>query len=494
MKNDNILIGRSPQKKLILNMLNASEAAFTAVYGRRRIGKTFLILQLLANRNGVIFFHTTGIKEGTTQAQLKRFSIEIGKTFYDGAPIQTPQDWLEAFELLTQAIENKAGKQKVVIFLDELPWLATHKSGLVPALEYFWNRYWSNTPKLKLIVCGSSAAWIISNIIKNRAGLHNRITHKIHLKAFDLHDTQQYLTYLGLKCQPQHVLKVYMALGGVPFYLKQLAPNQPIDNSLNQLLFSPSGYLFNEFDEVFASLFDYDTHYKELLTLIANHHSGLSREQLNRLNKLTGTGGRLTQRLEALEAAGFISSFIPFGRKAKGLSYKISDPFCYFYLSWVAPHKSQLQRTDKNRYWLDCLHTPKYHAWLGYAFEHTCFNHLPQIKTALKIETTTFASPWQHHTNKNTGDTGAQVDLVLDQLNEVITLCEIKYANKPFHIDKACAKNLQHKLETFEQKTGTQKQLLLAMISPHGLTHNFYADDLIDHIVTLKDLLKKEDA
>ncbi len=360
------IIGRDIEKNELEEAYSSKKAELIAVYGRRRIGKTYLIKNFFKSKK-CIYFQTIGIYKGTIETQLARFAKEIGETFYNGATLKPSNNWMEAFDELTKAIAQIPASKKVAVFFDELPWLATRKSGILPALEYFWNRHWSQDPRLKIIFCGSAASWIIKKIIKNRGGLHNRITRKLRLLPFNLYETSVYLKYIGYACNYQQMLKLYMTIGGIPFYLNNLKKNCSVDQNIDKLFFNATGLFFNEFDEIFSSLFDNAENYKALLMLIAEHKSGMPRSMIDdsKIAIATSKGGRLTQRLAGLEDAGFITTYLPFGHKKFGSYYRISDEYCYFYLKWISPIKANLKQREAIRYWKRIINTPAYFSWLG---------------------------------------------------------------------------------------------------------------------------------
>ncbi len=488
----NKIIGRRREKKKLEEALASASAEFIAVYGRRRVGKTYLIQNFFQSKK-CIFFQTTGIYNGPLKEQLERFAKELGTSFYNGAEIKTPTTWLKAFEALTHAMEKIPKSKKIVLFFDELPWMATPRSGMIRAIEYFWNRHWANNKQIKLVVCGSAASWIVTNIIKNRGGLHNRITKKLKLSPFNLQETHLYLKYIKYSCNQQQATKIYMVTGGVPYYLKNINIKQSVDQNINNLFFKPDSMFFNEFDEVFLSLFKDSDQHKEIVTLIAEVKDGIHRSILTEKNKLTGTGGRLTKRLEDLEHAGFISSYIPYGHKKRGVFYRINDEYCYFYLKWVMPVKNQLKQNQATDYWNGVVNTPAYFTWMGYTFENICFKHLTQIRRALNISQSSLASPWRFIPTKGEEKQGAQIDLLFDRHDDSITICEIKYTDKPFKIDKQYSKNLTNKIQTFTQATKTNKQIFLAMISANGLKETMYSEEMLNGgIVTLNDLFKED--
>jgi hypothetical protein len=349
-----------------------------------------------------------------------------------------------------------------------------------------------NDKRIKLIVCGSAASWIIKKIIKNRGGLHNRVTRKIRLMPFNLHETALYLKHIGYQCNHQQIVKLYMAMGGIPFYLNQIKSNYSIDQNIDNLFFNSNGMLINEFDDVFSSLFEEAEQYKELVTLIGTHQDGLNRRVIEQKNKLTGAGGRLTKRLGDLEDAGFITSYLPFGHKKLGMFYRVSDEYCYFYLKWIAPIKQQLKQNKTTKYWGGIINSPGYFGWLGYAFENVCYQHILQIKKSLRIDETSLASPWRYSPRKNITEDGAQIDLLFDRHDDAITICEIKFTDKPYVIDKQYAEKLKQKIEVFKKVTRTSKQVFLAMISANGLKETGHIK-MIDNVITINDFFENEE-
>ena len=479
------IIGRAKEKIILEEIYSSKKAEFAAIFGRRRIGKTHLIKNFYKTKP-CILFHVTGIKSAKTSLQLKQFSKILGVTFYNGASITTQKNWMDAFDDLTKAIQAAEQNKKVILFFDEFPWMASKKSGLIQALDYFWNRYWVDIAKVKLIICGSASSWIINKLIRHKGGLHNRITRKLALKPFNLHETKLFLHACKIKLTHGQIVQIYMVLGGIPYYLQQIKKGLTAAQNINHLCFNKDGLLFAEFDEVFSSLFEESEAYKELIILINGLREGMSRKQIE---KSTGKGGRLTQRLRDLENAGFISEFIPLGHKHKGVYYRIIDEYCCFYLTWIQPAKSTLLREEVNtEYWQMKVSTPKYRNWLGYAFETICYKHISNIRKTLNINYQAEVGAWRYSPRLEKQGQGAQIDLLFDRYDGAVTICEIKYTEQPFVIDKAYSQNLLNKTTVYKRETKTKKQIFFAMISANGIKPTMYSEELVSGVVTLDDL------
>lgn len=479
-----MIIGRKQEQKLLERAYKAPEAEFIVIYGRRRIGKTYLVREFFKNKK-CKFFHATGLQKGTLKKQLKKFTDSLSETFFDNAPLETPKSWDETFSLLHRQISKF--EEKTILFLDELPWMATRKSSLLQEIDYYWNHHWSRMTNIILIVCGSSASWLIRKIIYNKGGLHNRVTNQVRLLPFNLSETSEYLKNRGIKLNNKHVLSLYMALGGVPYYLRYIEPGLTAEQNIQRIIFDKNSPLKDEFGKLFDSLFENADAYIELVKLIAKKKEGTGRAELKSTAKLSTGGGRLSNRLKDLCETGFVEEYIPWGRSV-GEYYKLIDEFCLFYLHWVISQKS---KKFIQHHWIDQSQRPSYYAWSGYAFESVCIKHIDRIVRTLKIRASGTGS-WRFVPRKET-ESGAQIDLIIDRSDNAITLCEIKYTDKPFAIDKQYAEKLKHKIMLFKKKVNINKQIFLVIISASGLEKTIYSEEMVDGIVTLKDLFKSSE-
>jgi AAA+ ATPase superfamily predicted ATPase len=483
----NVIIGRDEEKAIINQLVLSKKAEFLALYGRRRVGKTYLIRNLFSHTSSV-FFHVTGLQKVSMKVQLAQFAKQLGVTFYGGASMGTPRSWLNAFEDLTKAIQHLPGTKKIILFLDEFPWMATRRSGLLQALDHYWNHYWVHDSRLKLIICGSSASWIIEKIINNKGGLHNRVTRTMRLHPFNLNEVRLFLKMQGIKLNNRHVLELYSVLGGIPHYLSLIRGGLSAHECIDELCFQKDGPLVNEFDRLLSSLFKDSEIYVTIIRIIAQHRYGIAQTALISEGKIS-EGGRIVQRLKGLEEAGFISSFVPYGRQEKGIYYKISDEYTLFYFHWIKPNMISIRKQDTSKgYWLAKAKSQSWKSWAGLAFEAICYKHLAQIRKALHIDPGAEIGTWQHIGQQKDREPGAQIDLLFDRPDNVVTLCEMKYTEQPFLLDKKEATNLQNKADVFRKQTKTQKQIFFAIISASGIKPSMYSEELIIGQVDLDDL------
>lgn len=471
------LIGRIEEKRILENALQSPKAEMISVIGRRRIGKTFLVKSVYQNK---IDFEITGIQHATRREQLRNFMLQISK-YSDGAfPLTEPKDWLEAFYLLSKLLEQKKKSGKMIVFLDELPWLATHKSGFLKGLSWFWNSWATNQPVV-VVICGSAASWMIKNVVHDKGGLHNRITKRIYLKPFDLAETEHFFKAKKLNFDRYQILHLYMAMGGVPHYLDEIEAGKSAAQNIDAICFSENGLLWDEFPKLYASLFENSEAHVKIIRALAGKQKGLTRSEIVQNSRLTEGGGVSTVIGELLHS-GFISTYQPFGKKKKDSLYRLTDEFSLFYLQFM-----EHNRQEGAGVWQQLSKTQAYITWAGYAFENICLKHIPQIKKALGISGV-YSTASSYFKKGSEEEEGIQFDLLIDRNDHVINICEIKFYGAEVTIDKTMAMDYRNKIAAFKESTGTRKQAFLTMITTFGVKQNQYSLGLVDASLTMDDL------
>jgi uncharacterized protein len=465
------MVGRKKEIELLEKKYNSTESEFIAVYGRRRVGKTYLIRTQFENR---LTFQFTGSANSTMQFQLMNFGLAIKEQYpqYEGKITS----WIDAFQVLKTMIENHSASKKI-IFIDELPWLDTKNSYFLQALEHFWNGWASLRKDVLLIVCGSTASWMINKLINHKGGLHNRITAKLKIEPFTLAECKEFITEKEFVLSDFQIIELYLVLGGIPFYWNTIEKGKSVFQLVQSICFDPNGLLRNEFTNVFKSLFLNGEKHEAIIEMIATKNKGLTREEIIKQTGLTN-GGSLTRMLNELEESGFIRSYTAFGNKTKNTLYQLVDFYSAFYLKFIKPNLKQ----EVN--WLSKIDTSEYLVWSGYAFEQLCLSHARQIKVALGIggiDSSIYS--WKSSQSTN----GAQIDLVIDRKDKVINICEMKFSTLPYVLSKSDDLNLRNKLAIFKSETKTKKSLHLVMISPYGYLQNTYSA-LIQSSITIEDL------
>ncbi|MGK5089553.1 ATP-binding protein [Bdellovibrionota bacterium FG-2] len=468
------LIGRIEEHKVLHDLNKGRGSEFVAIYGRRRIGKTYLIQQCF--RDHPFYFEFVGTHKGSLKTQLKNFAEELSRVFKIRIK-DKPETWTDAFQLLTQVLENhkRDSSFKKVIFFDELPWLAARKSGFLEALDYFWNSYATKRKDIVLVICGSAASWMISKVINSKGGLHNRITKSIALSRFSLKETKEYLREKhGIELSDELIAEIYMATGGVAYYLDQVKRGESATQFINRSFFSLNGELRKEFDRLFVSIFDDHQKHVEVIRLLAKNRAGLSTSQM--LEKLKKEkGGGFSEVLEELEKSEFIQ-FIPrLEKKRRDGVFRIIDEYTLFYLAWV----ESLGRMFRDEtYWEKQVGTPRYNAWLGYAFENLCLSHAKQITNALGVSG--LATQVLSFQNKK-----VQIDMIIDRPDKAINLCEMKYTFSPFVMSQSEMQKIRARKRELLANLKRKKHIFVTLVTPFPSKRNKHYIGTIDNEINL---------
>ncbi|HVM86694.1 MAG TPA: ATP-binding protein [Puia sp.] len=468
------LIGRDSEKKLLQEAMDSGEPELIALFGRRRVGKTFLIRQYL-HKN--LIFEFVGTRDAKLAGQLASFNRSLGAAAGNPKLYRIPDNWADAFDQLSNFLTSKLAVQRTVVFLDEFPWLSTHKSGFLPAFDHWWNSWGNKQDNLVVVICGSAASWMIQNIVNNKGGLHNRVTRKIRLLPFNLKDTEEFLHARNVNMDRYTILQLYMVMGGIPHYLKEVRKGESAAQAIDRICFTKDGLLESEFKNLYSSLFDDATRHLAIVKTLSSNKSGLTRHEIIEKAGLS-SGGTVTALLEELIESGFVTAWLPYDKKLRDIIYKLSDEFTHFYFKFM--ERKQFLGTGG---WLNLSSTPSWRSWSGIAFERACLKHIPEIKKELGISgLNTEDATWR--CQPKTGK-GAQIDMLFDRQDFVINLFEMKFSESEFVIDKDYASDLEKKRDIFKEKTKTKKSLYLTFITTFNVKDNEYAKRLVQKSITM---------
>ena len=445
--------------------------------GRRRVGKTFLVNRVYGDR---IAFSVTGLQNAPKREQLQNFAYQLAAYSGDERSVRQPSNWLEAFQFLRLQLSQQLGDEKLVVFLDELPWLATPKSGFLRGLSFFWNS-WAVHERIVVVICGSAASWMIQKVVRNKGGLHNRITKRIYLAPFDLSETRDYLASRNVRLDHYQTLQLYMAMGGIPHYLKEVQAGKSATQNIDAICFSPGGLLRNEFTALYPSLFEEAERHISVIRTLAARHGGLNRSDLIRRAGLSD-GGRAGQVLQDLVSSGFITLYPAYDDKKKNSLYRLTDEYSRFYLKFI-----ENNREDNPGTWTRLSQTQTWQSWSGYAFESICLKYIDRIRAAMSIGG--IYSRVATYTHRESDKLpGFQIDLLLDRNDQTINLFEVKFLRETLAIDRAFNIKLQQRAGYFRAATGTTKQLLTVLITTFPVVENAHKHTFIDQFLTMEAL------
>lgn len=476
------MVGRNEELEIIDKLLKSKKSDLVIVTGRRRVGKTYLIREAFKD---FICFEFTGTQYGETENQLQKFSKEISKYFPKLKNKLDYNDWYSALENLSKGIDSlRKSNKKRVIFIDEFPWIATPKSKFLQEFDYWWNT-WASKQNLVVVITGSAASWMIKKVVNNKAGLHNRITQRIHLNPFTLAETKLFLDQKNAEYDFYQTIQLYMITGGIPYYLEGIHPHQSVAQNINRMCFHTNGILRNEFSNLYKALFEHADIHIEVVKALGGKWKGLTRQEILKATKLSDGGG-LSKVLDELTSCGFTLKIMPLGKKTKDALYRLVDEYSLFYLHFI--HNSRA--TDKNA-WLQKSTSPQFKAWQGYVFENICMRHHEAIKLALGISGIYSEISSFYYKGDKVND-GFQIDLIIDRADNTMNLCEMKFHTSEFIIDKSYAEILRKRKANFQRISNTRKLLLHTLITPYGIIQNEHSLSQINHSISADKLFGLE--
>ena len=467
----NNLVARTEEIRRIRSCMNETTAQLIILYGRRRVGKTYLINELFEGR---FDFKITGAYNEKREVQLRNFAEELSDQTRQELDI--PADWTSAFRMLRRYLAGLPGDEKHVVFFDEMPWLDTKNSGFLSAFEHFWNDYGCAQHNLILIVCGSASSWMTKNIAMNKGGLFDRQSCSIYLRPFTLKETEEYLRYRGIEWSRYYILACYMAIGGIPFYLSLLDPEKALSANMDNLFFRKRAELWNEFNQLYRTLFSNSEQYIKVVDALSTKRRGLTRKEIIQCTRLPANG-ELSKILADLVSSDFVRVYSFYGKKRNDVIYQLCDYYSLFYFRFLKDYYGR-----DEHYWTHSIGSAARNVWAGLTFEQVCKDHIAQIKQRIGIGAVlSEESSWAISGTEDTE--GAQVDLLIDRRDHVINLCEIKYSEDEFTIDKDYEKKLRSKREVFRTATKTKKTIQVTMITTYGIKQNKYSSMISSQVV-----------
>jgi len=468
------LIARERECAMLTDCLESDRSEFVIVYGRRRVGKTFLVDQYFKMTYDFSF---VGAHKSGQKVQLHNFAKAMKKY---AALKSMPRyvDWFEAFDALEEHLESLPPERKKVVFFDEMPWIDTQKSDFVEALENFWNGWANRRGDIVFIGSGSATSWMVDNIVENQGGLHARITANIYLRPFTLGETEEYLRRRNFKWDRYQIAQCYMFFGGIPFYLSLLKKGESLAQNVDRLCFAQNAALRIEFDELYNALFTHSEHYIAVVQALSKHKEGMTRNEIMQTVKLNGE--KLSKVLRNLERCDFIAKMARYPNKSTNCIYRLVDFYTLFYYKFIAGDLS-----GDEKWWSNNFRSHNVEAWTGRAFELLCLRHTSQIKAALGIASVaTTVSTWRMKADSDSNAKGAQIDLIIDRADRIVHLCEIKFCTGPYELKKDYEQKIRERMSLFTTATKCRKTVVNTFITTFGVADGLHKS-IVDSEVKL---------
>ncbi len=470
------LAGRKVEISLLESLLEKDRPEFVAVYGRRRIGKTYLVRQVYARQ---IVFECSGLHQKAFARQLENFWLALAEANPASKAELPPKSWLQAFAQLKFYLSSLPEEGKKVVFLDEISWFETPRAGFLAALDNFWNQYCTKRTDIILVICGSAASWIINKVINDRGGLHNRITKHIQLMPLTLNETREFLEMNSVKWAPKDIAQLYMCVGGVPFYLMDITRGKSVPQVLDDLFFAPQAKLKNEFQNLYAALFKNSSLHEKVVLALASKNRGMTRTEIVKSTGIS-SGGGLSLVLEELVACGFVKQIFPILKSKEDALFRLMDEFTLFYYKF-------LHNLRSNSSWLQMAAGPAFKIWSGYAFENLCFKHTSQIKKALGIHGV-ISNEYSWRLKASATLAGAQIDFIIDRADNCINILELKFHDAKFEVTKTYAAQLLEKAHLFKTVTQTKKNVFITLLTVMGARKNEHYLSAVTNELVIDDL------
>ena len=475
------IIGRKEECAELERLYRSDRPEFVAVYGRRRVGKTFLVKQVLKNR---ITFQHTGVSPVDQKDAKNRLKTQLESFYYSllnhgMEGFAMPSSWMEAFYQLEQLLLKLDDGSRQVVFIDELPWMDTPRSGFLPAFENFWNGWCSGRDNMMLVVCGSATSWILGNLSRNKGGLYGRLTNEIKLMPFTLKECEEYFASEGIEMSRYDIVQSHMVFGGIPYYLSYFRKGISFEGNTDRILFGRNPHLKDEFNRLFKAIFGNSEDCKKIVRLLATKHKGYTREEIAKHTGLP-LGGGLTDTLAALAESDFILRYIPYKQPGNVEHYKLIDNFCLFWLKYVEPNSTDIS------FMTDNITAEVMRSWRGVAFEEVCWQHIKQIRHALGIGgIKSSLSAWSI---RGDGEReGAQIDLLIRRADNVVNLCEMKFASSEYSVTKEEEMKLRNRIEALKETLSAKQTVHLTLITTYGVAYGKHAG-IIQKQVIMDDL------
>lgn len=474
------IVGRKKELEELERVYHSDRPEFVAVYGRRRIGKTYLIKQALKDR---ITFQHTGVSPVDQKDETNRLKTQLESFYYsllnhglEG--FSQPKSWMQAFFQLEQLLQKLDDGRRMVIFIDELPWMDTPRSCFLSAFEGFWNGWCNGRDNIMLVVCGSATSWMQSNLSRNKGGLYGRLTNEIKVNPFTLKECEEYFEHEGIEMSRYDIVQSYMVFGGIPYYLSCFRKGYSFEQNTDLILFGSQPRLKDEFNRLFRAIFTNSDDCRKIIRFLATRNFGYTREEISTSTGLP-LGGGLSETLSVLAESDFIMRYTPYG-KGTGEYYKLIDNFCLFWLKYVDPNQTNATFFNDNQA------TAIMDAWRGVAFEQVCWQHFSQIKRALEIGgVKTSVSAWNIKGTEQKA--GAQIDFLIMRNDNIVNLCEMKFCSTSYLVDRTDEEKMLYRMGLLKETLPARQAIHLTLITTYGLVPGKHSGK-IQKVITADDL------
>ncbi len=469
-------LGRQHEFRQLTDLYKRDDASLVTVKGRRRVGKSRLIMEFAKNKT---FYQFTGLPptpETTAQSQRDEFARQLGEQF--GLPGIQAQDWGDLFTLLARHTQ----KGRVVILIDEISWMGNEDPDFLGKLKVVWDIHFKQNRKLIMVLCSSISTWMEKNILAS-TGFFGRIALNLSLHELSLAESNQFLSAGGFRGSVYERLMLLAVAGGIPWYLELMNSARSAIDTIQQLCFSPDGILVNEFNYIFHDLFARRGPIcKKIVDFLAQGPADYS-TIANALDY--PSGGPLSEYLNDLVTCGFLKHDNTWDIKAGDFSklskYRLSDNYLRFYIKYIEPNLIKIKQGRFLQTSMSSL--PNWDGILGLQLENLVLNNREIIWQALGISADDIVIDNPYFQRKTKRYAGCQVDYLIQTKYNSLYICEVKFSKHK--ISKKVIEQVTEKIQRLQSPKGYACQPVLIHA---GCDVSVVEDaDYFNHIVDLAD-------
>lgn len=428
----NVFIGRQEELKVLTDAYADPGSAFIPIYGRRRVGKSELILQFLKERPGIYFLG----KQAPAALQIREF-LELAAAALDEPLLATfpTESWSAALDAV---VSRWPPGRKLILALDEFQWSVGASPELPSILQEKWDRQWKRAGNVVLILCGSYIGFMEREILGKKSPLFGRRTAQIRLRPFGYREAAGFHPRYGLFDQA----RTYFLCGGVPLYLRFFSDTRSIEKNIIEQYLDEYAPLHREGDFLLREeLREVESYYAVLLAIASGHTTNQA------IARQTGGDARgLHYYLQQLLDLGYLQRRYPLtGEKpaARHVRYELADPLLRFWFRFVFPNMSYIRHMGPEQAFKDRIR-PHLDVYYGQCFERLCREALPVI---YRKEGVHAAFEIGEYWSK-----AAQIDLVGLRDDGWTDLGECKWG--PVRSPQAVARELEDKRTAFPNRRG----------------------------------------
>ncbi len=413
----NQFVGRARELQALERHYAGRRSAIVPVYGRRRVGKTELLLRFMGKKPAVYFSATQKLKGPQLSDFMRAAAAALGNPALAEA---APASWESALRLAVSA--SPRGK-KLVLVLDEFQWLCEASPELPSVLQRLWDLEWQRGNQLLLVLCGSFIGFMEREVLGARSPLHGRRSADLKLEPFGFREAAEFHP----RWSREEQARAHFVCGGIPAYLQRFDARRSMLQNLAQQFFEIDAFFQREPEFLLREELAEIRQASSILEAVA-----LGRRAQGDIARVVGLStSALAPHLKNLVGLGYLERVAPLSPRPSprtAVVYRVADPLLRFWFRFVEPNVSQARRLTADRA-VEQLVLPQWEAFCGDGFERLCREALPRVYDAEGVSARfDVGEYWDRET---------QIDVVGLRADRWVDLGECKWAERASLADAA---------------------------------------------------------